>query len=464
MIGKRLEHDKFGKGFVQEIKHRGLELRALFDDGLERWVRIDDVRFLSSSSLSTAEMASSSVVIPPTQTYLSRSMIEAFRLGIVPYKMVEDFTFGRDKEIAKITDWLAAPDIGTLIVEGDYGSGKSHLLEYAYALALRQGYAVAQVELDPNESPPYKPKAVYRKLVQTFCYEENHTRKNFRDFMHLLSKKPISDFKNHRYLYNFLSRINTIQNPDWLWQWIEGETNYYGLPMLYDHGTAANMYCNILAGLAWAAHNILRLKGLVLIIDEAENVDPGWCYSYQVTKGLSLIYGLVTLADNDIRLQKERLVERYRPGIGVWFGEETDLIYHGFARDKYCYYLPSYLKVAFAFTPTYYQTYVLNSESRLTLQVMPKFSMIDVLTKRGARFSSIRLQSLSDSALKEVYEHICLLYDSSYDFLESDSDNTKSFDLIKSKTNGGTRSMIKGSVEILDLKRFHHGISLEEIE
>lgn len=439
MIGKQLEHIRFGRGTVQAARHKGLELYVLFDDGLQRWVRIEDVRFLTSAPVIER-------MLPPkptltTEELRSRSMIEAFRLGIVPYARVEDFTFGRDGEIFQIKEWLRHYDMGTLIVEGEYGSGKSHLLEYVYALAINQGYAVAMTELDPNEAPPFRPKAVYRKLIQTFRYKDGGEIKSFRDFLKAVAKNGIDRFRNHRYLYNVLLKIGTTQESESLWNWIEGKESFY-LSALYNHGTAANIYCNILSALGWAAFVVLKLNGLVIILDEAESVDTGWYYRYQVNKGFNLFCGLTLLAANDDRLKDEAIVEN-RTGIGTWYGRETDLIYHGLSKVRYCFRNPSFLKVAFAFTPIY---------------------TVDWLKELQTQMLCLRLKPLSEKALKEVFEHICLLYDSGYGFLESDRNVQKCFEVISDKSTTITRSFIKGSVELLDIRRFHPNLSPEQIE
>lgn len=444
MIGKRLEHGGFGNGLVQETRHKGLELYVLFEDGLKRWVRIEDVRFLSATPV--IEAARPLVSTPTTEAFRSRSMVEAFRLGIVPFGMVEDFTFGRDAEISQMKQWLDSKDIGALVVEGEYGSGKSHLLEYLYALGLNQGYAVAMAELDPNETPGFKPKAVYRKLIQSFRYKAGTGIGNFQDFLRALAKQGKDHFQDHCYLGNALSKIGTTQESEWLWSWIEGRESFYE-PVLYDHGTAASLYCNILAGLAWGAGAVLELKGLVLILDEAESVDTWWYYPYQRDKALNLVCGLALLAANDSRLSAEtimlEIVGRY-PGIRRRFGKETDLMYHGHAsRVRYCFRFPSFLKVAFAFTPT---------------------NIVKKLEQRGAGLLRMNVQPLSEPALKDVFDHICLLYDSGYNFLESDRDVQGCFELVRRKSRSVTRSFVKGSVEILDVRRFHPGMSLDQIE
>ena len=74
----------------------------------------------------------------------------------------------------------------------------------------------------------------------------------------------------------------------------------------------------------------------------------------------------------------------------------------------------------------------------------------------------IDLQPLSDDTLKEVFEHICLLYDSSYDFLEEDLTIDKLFRKVNTQS-GRTRLFVKGSVEALDLVRFNPEKDLDKV-
>ena len=440
MIGKKLEHKRFGRGTVEGLRHKGLELCVRFEDGLSRWVRVEDVRFLSPVPVIETRRPPKPSLAP--EALRVRSMIEAFRLGIVPYGMVEDFTFGRDREISEIKNWLNRTDVGTLAVIGEYGSGKTHLLEYIYALGLKEGFAVSIAELDPNEAPPFKPKAIYRKIVQSFRYREEGEERDFRGFLRAVAKQGRDSLRNHPYLSHILIKIGTREETEWLWNWIEGKESFYW-PVLYDHGTAANIYCNILCGLGWAAGAILKLKGHIIILDEAETVDPGWYYRYQVIKGFNLFHGLALLASNDIDLRNERIVQDYTAGIGTWFGDKTGLIYHGRSRHSYVFRYPSYLKVAFAFTPMY---------------------VVDELKKLQLKMDCLTLEPLPERSLKEIFEHICLIYDSSYKFLESELDVNRCFKHVLKKAEKKTRAFIKGSVEILDLRRFYPDQELGRFE
>ena len=74
----------------------------------------------------------------------------------------------------------------------------------------------------------------------------------------------------------------------------------------------------------------------------------------------------------------------------------------------------------------------------------------------------IDLEPLSYESLKQVFEHICLLYDSAYDFLEEDIVIEEIFQSIN-RQDRGTRLFVKGSVEALDLARFHRDKSIDQV-
>ena len=144
-----VRHPRYGRGVTRRSRHKGFELHVAFDDGLTRWVRLDE---LTEGGM-TPPVSAITPHVPPAvsdERFKSRRMIEAFRLGTVPYDCVREFTFGRDRETQSLMDWLDEPEENGLLVVGEYGTGKTHLLHYAYGQALQKGFAVAYVEMDPN--------------------------------------------------------------------------------------------------------------------------------------------------------------------------------------------------------------------------------------------------------------------------------------------------------------------------
>ena len=57
-------------------------------------------------------------------------IIESLRFGIPPSSVIREFTVGRDNQIRQLEQTLSAPPSdrgGALLVNANYGSGKSHL-------------------------------------------------------------------------------------------------------------------------------------------------------------------------------------------------------------------------------------------------------------------------------------------------------------------------------------------------
>ena len=132
-IRERIWHYLFGEGTVVESRNRGLYLIVQFRDDIKRLVRGEDVQEFTDrdnghripGAITPSENKWFGV-----ENAFHRSIIEALRLGIVPYGAVRDFTFGRDNEMLTIQKWLDGESTGPLIIRSGYGSGKSHLLDY----------------------------------------------------------------------------------------------------------------------------------------------------------------------------------------------------------------------------------------------------------------------------------------------------------------------------------------------
>ena len=238
--------------------------------------------------------------------------------------------------------------------------------------------------------------------------------------------------RDHRYFEELVGR----ESDEVLWQWIEARESdarpwrfYYGwaydsLPRLYDYSTASNIYCYLLSALGWAAKEVMGLKGLLLVFDEAETVEM-YYYSYQAERSRNFLRALIRTANDDPVL----LEEPYR----------SDLIYCkvGIGQHIPFLYKPvSGLKLIFAFTFLDHMLYILVPE----IEHQPR----------------VTLNPLSEEALKQVFEHICLLYDSAYDYLEEDATIDAIFRELNRRAQT-PRRFVKGAVEVLDLARLSPG-------
>jgi len=400
-----------------------------FQDGILRWVRIDEIEQIPKHPSKTVSVPK----LPTDENFISRRMIEAFRMGIVPYNCIKDFTFGRDKEIQELRHWLHTQNNNILFLIGGYGTGKTHLLHYLYGHALQEGFAVAFAEIDPNETPFNKPKRIYGHLAENFRYRslEDGQVKRFIDFLKEVVAKGA--FKDHIYFRHIIGKFSD----ELLCNWIEARETidrlpfYSSLPKLYDFATAANIYTYLLSALGWAAKEVLGLKGLVLIFDEAENIST-YVYRYEYQKSFNFLRALIKTANNDKSLLKRPI--------------ESGLIYCRRSSSlQFLYRVPSGLKLIFAHT---------EHEDLTILMLKVLFPSFPI--------DSLDLIHLPDVALKEVFEHICLLYDSAYNFLEEDLTINAIYRKLADDA-GRTRLFVKASVEALDLARAHPKKKIDDL-
>lgn len=130
--------------------------------------------------------------VPPKPSYdLSfRRSFEAVNLGVVPADpdQLVKLTIGGNEASDTIRCVLRdSPESGACrVFMGYYGSGKSHHLRLVKAIALREGWVTASLELDPKAADPSKPSSLYRALLTSleFPLRTDGTRsEDFFDFV-----------------------------------------------------------------------------------------------------------------------------------------------------------------------------------------------------------------------------------------------------------------------------------------
>ena len=70
-------------------------------------------------------------------------------------------------------------------------------------------------------------------------------------------------------------------------------------PPMHHEMTSASIYCNILNGIGYMATEIIGLKGLLILFDEAESVDRGYYTKHAADMGINFIRGLSSVCSND---------------------------------------------------------------------------------------------------------------------------------------------------------------------
>jgi len=366
-------------------------------------------------------------------------VIEAFRLGIVPYNATEAWTLGRSGEVTAIREWLDDLGQGTLIIEGPYGSGKSHLLHHLYATAIRSQYAVSLTDLDSSEATAAFPKRIYRRIVKNLKAPIGGEQVGFRGLMRAIAENadgnPVAD---HPYFGALIDELRKGELKEDTWAWIEGREAVKGkYGSLWDYTTVANVYCHMLSCIGWLMVKVLDLDGFLILFDEVETAKSVY-YQYQFVRGLNFFRGLSMVANDEPVLLEEKVVKDLTRK-----GEETGLVYSGHFPIPYLYRIPSYLKVVFAITPT-----VLTGEFRRWRSTVPL----------------LELDSLGIDDLRSLFDMFVKHYQKVYGVRIDPTDRRQYFAILLER--GGftsTRIFIKSMVELMDFLRLYPHSNIEAI-
>jgi hypothetical protein len=477
MEGTKVIHPVKGPGVIEQMRNGGFELLVMFIDGSSCWVRNDELivqrkpsevvsqkaiqkeherldelivhrkpsEVVSQKAIQKEHERSDELIVQrkpsedvsqkvikighnsPKDTFQARRMVEAFRLGIVPYDQVDGFTFGRNAEVGCIKAWLGSTKCNVMVLSGEYGSGKSHLLSYTANEASRSRYAVALVETDSMAVPFYKPKSIFRQIVRAFEYTDvsESRHKHFRDFLtYAINKGAFADHKYFKWL--------RICDDEGLWDWIScvretGRPMFneyrFDYPRLNELNTlppstnAANVYCYLLSSLGWAARNILGLAGLLVIFDEAESVDLARS-SFRSIRANNFIKALVLTANNDRTLLGSN-----------W---DTGLDFSAFEKYIPFMYRPrSEMKVLFATTP-----------------------FTDMQSRIGRYpYEHISIEGLPDDALRKVYYEIYARYIVGFPGFNLDYHTIEKVWKVVNRPTFNIRKLVKASVEAFDIVR-----------
>jgi hypothetical protein len=366
-------------------------------------------------------------------------VIEAFRLGIVPYNAIEAWTQGRSGEVRAIGEWLNDLGQGTLIVEGPYGSGKTHLLHHLYDTAIRSRYAVSLTDLDASEATAAFPKRIYRRIVKNLKAPIGGEQVGFRGLMRAIAENvdgnPVAD---HPYFGAFIDELRKGELKENTWDWIEGREAVRGkYGSLWDYTTVANVYCHMLSCIGWLIVKILDLDGFLILFDEVETAKSVF-YRYQLERGLNFFRGLSMVANDEPVLLEERIVKNLTRQ-----GEETGLVYSGHLPIPYLYRIPSYLKVVFAITPA-----VLTGAFRRWRSTVPL----------------LELDSLGVDDLRRLFDTFVEHYRKVYGIRVDSTDRRQYFRILLQRSGfTSTRMFIKSMVELMDFIRLYPRSNIEAI-
>lgn len=181
----QVEHPEFGVGKVLAVLGNTATV-DFFGEALD--VEIADLVLRPIGNGYTTRPASAL----PASDLAFRQTFEAVNLGVVPADpdQLVKLTIGGDHVSTKTREILreASTEGVSRVFMGYYGSGKSHHLRLVKAIALREGWVAASLELDPKAADPAKPSSVYQELLAGLEFPMRADGSRSGDFFDLIKE------------------------------------------------------------------------------------------------------------------------------------------------------------------------------------------------------------------------------------------------------------------------------------
>lgn len=292
MLGNTVTHPQFGQGQVTATFRNGAEWLVRFENGLR--LRRSAHEFREYAALAPAK-SRVSFVPSPTMTHSQREarhIVEALRVGIAPAQQIDDLTIGLRSERASLAAALTqAHKNGGAVraVVGEYGFGKSHLVELAAHEGLERNFLVTTVSLDLLELPPHRAFDIYAEAMRNVRYPDTDERgleplltRSAETDQRMLQMRDLSPAQ----VDPIVLALNAIHNSrssrarqawiDWLMggrrvkPMNKGVPRGIKFPSIYKVGHNARQIAFLLTGMS-ALARLANYSGLCVLVDEAES-------------------------------------------------------------------------------------------------------------------------------------------------------------------------------------------------
>jgi hypothetical protein len=334
MIGEIVQHPQYGRGQVVETYRNGMEWLVRFESGL----RFRRPRREFEGELATTPSTSSlpfSPAAPMTRSrFEARQLVEALRVGVAPPQQVRELTIGLEEERASLILGLnQAHQSGGAVraIIGEYGFGKSHVVELTAHEALARNFLVASTSLDLLELPPHRAFDIYSNLMQNVRYPGSDERgvgalleeavATPRVVDQLRDLTPAGQDPLVVALEALASTASSRQRAAWQ-QWLSGGRRVrlmnramprgIKFPSIYTVGHNARQIAYLLTGIS-ALARLANYSGLCVLLDEAESYSL--LQSRQRPKATLFFQAMIhaALRDQQPRIQADMLPQhRYR--------------------------------------------------------------------------------------------------------------------------------------------------------
>ncbi|NJN55749.1 MAG: DUF2791 family P-loop domain-containing protein [Anaerolineae bacterium] len=294
MIGQHVEHPQFGAGQVTAVYRNGTEWLVRFENGLRfrrpsREFQQDGQPLAESAPVYTVPFQPA----PMPQSQLeARQLIESLRVGIAPAQHVPELTINLQAERESLVRALnQAHQQGGAVraVVGEYGYGKSHLVELTTQEALNRNFLVATISLDLQEMPPHRPFAIYREALRHLRYPDTDERgvepllSKTADHPYTLAQlQTLAPVENDPLIVALQALTNTASSRQrQAWQnWLMGGRRLplmnkalprgIKFPSIYTVGHNARQIAYLFTAVS-ALARLNSYSGLCLLVDEAES-------------------------------------------------------------------------------------------------------------------------------------------------------------------------------------------------
>jgi hypothetical protein len=285
----------------------------------------------AATELAVTELFADGAAASPLSVPDLRQLFEALRMGVVPPRLLPHYTIGRDREIARLRALLQQRR-GLLLLEGQYGAGKSHMIELAQGEALTGNWLTSRLAFDPVELPPSNPRRIYREIIHNLSYPPQGLIQGLTPlFSRLMASREHRTVQHphfHRYLSPALYAVaeGNAEVAELVLAFIEARAevhpddvnrllraNGYRGPRvlaLPDWRTFGQVFTYLLGGIATWAQDA-GYSGLALFFDEAEAIDGLEHGSRQCADTLLRYLAAATLPEAELAFKVEEL---YRGG------------------------------------------------------------------------------------------------------------------------------------------------------
>jgi hypothetical protein len=334
MIGEVVQHPQYGRGQVMETYRNGMEWLVRFDSGLRFRRPRREFAGEGEANPGTSSLPFSPAAPMARSQFEARQLVEALRVGVAPAQQVRELTIGLEEERASLVLGLnQAHQSGGAVraVIGEYGFGKSHMVELATHEALARNYLVASTSLDLLELPPHRAFDIYGNLMRNLRYPDSDetgvgvlletavTTPRIVDQLRDLA--PAGQDPLVVTLEALANTASSRQGSAWQ-QWLSGGRRVklmnkamprgIKFPSIYTVGHNARQIVYLLTGLS-ALARLANYSGLCVLLDEAESYSL--LQSRQRPKATLFFQALIhaALRDQQSRIRAEMLPQhRYR--------------------------------------------------------------------------------------------------------------------------------------------------------